>query len=133
MIVGVPREIAVGERRVALVPAAVAKLLARGVELHVEAGAGAASGSADAAYQEAGATLQSDAATVLGADLVTKVQPPTLDECALLRPGASLVCVLQPYANLDVVKALCRRRPCNSERPRVHRRLWPQRESPHRI
>ncbi len=110
LIVGVPREIADGERRVALVPGAVAKLREHGVEVHVAAGAGAASGSGDAAYREAGATLQSDDAALLAADLVCKVQPPTPEECALLREGGSLVCVLQPYANLEIVKALATRR-----------------------
>ena len=109
MIVGVPREMADGERRVALVPGVVPKILERGVELHVQAGAGAASESADAAYQEAGAAMQPDAAAVLASDLVVKVQPPSLDEVGKLQKGASLVCVLQPYANLDVVKALAER------------------------
>ena len=75
MIVGVPAEIAEGERRVALVPDAVKTLVAANLEIVVEAGAGRASGFEDEAYEQAGARLV-DRAAAWGADLVVKVQPP---------------------------------------------------------
>ncbi len=110
MIVGVPKEIAPGERRVALIASAVPALLERGVEVHVQAGAGATAGCLDPSYEAAGAVLKPDAAAILGADVVVKVQPPRPEECGSLREGASLVCVLQPFANLDAVKALAERK-----------------------
>jgi NAD(P) transhydrogenase subunit alpha len=77
VIVAVPREIAAGERRVALVPDAVKPLAGKGVSVVVERGAGAAAGFDDAAYERAGAALEADARALLArADVVLKVQPP---------------------------------------------------------
>ena len=78
MIVAVPKEIAPGERRVALVPDAVKQLKAKGVDVIVERAAGVAAGFDDAAYERAGATLEADAKALLArADCVLKVQAPT--------------------------------------------------------
>jgi len=107
MKVGVVKEILPDERRVALVPDTVTKLVAAKLEVSVQAGAGSEAFYADEAYQKAGATLLPDARTVLGqADAVLKVQPPSLDEVAALRSGAILISFLQPSAHADVVKAL---------------------------
>ncbi|MGE4607207.1 MAG: NAD(P)(+) transhydrogenase (Re/Si-specific) subunit alpha, partial [Myxococcota bacterium] len=77
MIVGVPKETTPGERRVGLVPDALKVLSELGIELVVQTGAGLESGFDDAAYQAAGAKLETDAKALLGrADLVVKVQPP---------------------------------------------------------
>ncbi len=111
MIVGVPKEAAPGERRVALVASVVGKLIERGAGVHVERDAGSASGCSDASYEAAGARIQPDAAALHGAaNLVARVQPPSPEECELLREGAMLVCVLQPFANLELVKRLAARR-----------------------
>jgi NAD(P) transhydrogenase subunit alpha len=111
VIIGVPKELSGGERRVALIPDSVRRLVGTGLEIHVETSAGAESGWPDASYQEAGARVVSTADEVLGAsDLVVKVQPPGLDEIEKLREGAHLVCVLQPYFRLDEVRALAARR-----------------------
>ena len=110
MIIGVAKETVAGERRVALTAEILGKLTERGAEIHVESGAGDASGIADEAYEEAGAKLHPDAAALVrAADLVVKVQPPTLEECALYDTGKRLVCVLQPFAHLDIVKRLAER------------------------
>ena len=107
MKVGVVRETLPGERRVALVPDAVSKLIAAKLEVAVQAGAGSEAFYTDDAYQKAGATLVPDARTVLGqADALLKVQPPSLDEVAALKSSAILIGFLQPSAHAEVVKAL---------------------------
>jgi len=108
MIIGVPRETVAGERRVALFPDLVPKLAAAGVEVMVEAGAGAAAGWLDAAYAEKGARLGPDA--IAGADVLLKVQPPSLEEIARLRAGATLVGFLNPYTNGAGIRALAGRK-----------------------
>jgi NAD(P) transhydrogenase subunit alpha len=109
MRIGVPRERSAGERRVALVPDSVGRLVRQGLEVLIEAGAGAAAGHPDAAYAAAGAALDS-AGNVLGrADLVLKVQAPTTEEVAQLRPGAVLVSLLAPAAHPDLIRALAAR------------------------
>jgi len=96
-----------GERRVAITPDVVAKLAGSGIEVVVQTGAGVAAHFPDAAYAEQGATIAADrASTLAGADVVAKVQPPTLDEVGALAPGTSTVGFLAPAANLDVVRAL---------------------------
>ena len=105
MKVGVPRERADGERRVALVPESVKKLVAAGVAVVVERGAGEGSFASNEQYQQAGATI-GDADEALGADIVVKVAKPTTEEIAKLRPGAMLITTLQPLTNHDLVRAL---------------------------
>ena len=107
MRVGVVKETLPGERRVAVVPDTVSKLIAAKLEVAVQTGAGGEAFYFDDAYQKAGATLVPDARTVLSqADAVLKVQPPSLEEVAALRGGAILIGFLQPSAHADVVKAL---------------------------
>ena len=107
MKVGVVKETLPGERRVALVPDTVAKLIAAKLEVAVQTGAGSEAFYTDDGYQKAGATMVPDARAVLSqADAVLKVQPPSLDEVAALKSGAILICFLQPSAHADVVKAL---------------------------
>ncbi len=97
MYVAVPRERMNGERRVALVPEAVARLATWGHTVGVETDAGAAAQMPDAAYLAAGAELVSDRDQLLGqAGLVLKVQGPKDDELSALRPGSMLVGLLQP-------------------------------------
>lgn len=111
MRIAVPRETAPGERRVALVPESVKKLIAAGYEIVVEAGAGEAAGLADQAYREAGATIEADRASLIGvADLLLKVGPPTAGEIGALKPGAIYLGSLMPLRNLDAVSALAARK-----------------------
>jgi len=103
----VPTEIRAGETRVAIVPEVAKKLASSDIDVVVQAGAGQAAGFPDAAYQEAGATIAADvAATLEGAAVVVKVQPPTIEEVALLPQNISLVSFLQPVASKEVVAAL---------------------------
>lgn len=106
MKIAVPRETAPGERRVALVPDSVARLRKAGHEIVVEPGAGAAAGFTDEAYAAAGATL---ASAVGEADLVVRVQGPSPEEAAQLRPGAALVSFLNPAANAPLFAQLAAR------------------------
>jgi len=111
MRIGVPRETAPGERRVALVPEAVARLRKGGAEVVVEAGAGAEAGFPDEAYRAAGAAL-AGVGEALGAELVLKVRRPTAAEAGQLAEGAALACFLSPAGPgaPALLEALCRRR-----------------------
>src|SRR5947209_19733262 len=103
--VGIPRETAAGERRVAIVPESVAKLTAVGLEVEVERGAGAAASFLDAAYEEAGARLVDNA---LDADIVVKVAPPSADEVGALRDCAVLIGLLAPLTDQEGIERLRR-------------------------
>ncbi|MFN3703927.1 NAD(P) transhydrogenase subunit alpha [Thermomonas sp.] len=97
VIVGVARETAAGERRVALTPETCRKLVAAGARVRVQPGIGTGAYFPDAAYAEAGAVLAEDA--LAGADLVLCVQAPSAAAIAALKPGAVLVGSLQPQAD----------------------------------
>ena len=91
----------------AIVPEVAAKLVTGGIDVAVEAGAGAAARFPDEEYRRAGATVEPDAASALrGAAVVARVQPPTLEEVADLPDGVSLVSFLQPVASPEIVRAL---------------------------
>ncbi len=105
----VPKESRAGETRVAVSPETAKRLVASGLELWIEAGAGAAAGFPDAALEAAGARL--GGGDLWGrADLVLKVATPTVEEVGRLRPEAVLVALMLPSAHLDVVRALAARR-----------------------
>jgi NAD(P) transhydrogenase subunit alpha len=111
MKIGVPKETAPHERRVALVPEAAGRLAKAGFTVLVEQGAGDAAAFPDAAYGAAGASVVATAAEVFGAsDVILKVQPPAADEIALCREGAVLVAVFQPALERDLVARLAARR-----------------------
>ncbi len=95
--VAVPTEVMPGERRVALVPSAVAKLVGRGVEVAVQAGAGAGSYFGDGEYETAGAAVVATVEELLPSGaVVVKVQAPLPAEIDLLRAGQILVGLLEP-------------------------------------
>src|SRR5438270_7159597 len=96
MLIGVPRETAAGETRVALTPETAKKLKAQGHVLHVESGAGVAASAPDAAYSAVGADIV-DGAAAFGADLVLKVRSPSTDELPRMKRGAALVGMLNPF------------------------------------
>jgi NAD(P) transhydrogenase subunit alpha len=114
MRIGVPKETAAREQRVALVPESCKKLIQSGYEIAVEAGAGSAAGFADEAYRDVGVAIESDPAALLAsADLVLKVGPPATgdgrDEVSWMRPGAIYLGSLMPLRNLAAVRALAAR------------------------
>ena len=117
MKIAIPRERRPGERRVAASPETVKKFKTLGLDVVVESGAGLGSSLPDAAYEAAGAVIAADAASALAdADIVLKVQRPLIaqevekgeggeDELALIRKGALLFAILNPYNSRDHVKA----------------------------
>ncbi len=110
MRLGVPKETADGERRVALVPDGARQLAESGVEILVESDAGAGAAFPDDAYADAGARIVSDAREAFGAEVVLKVQRPTSAEVALLGEDAVVVGLLQPLTAPDLAQALAQRR-----------------------
>jgi NAD(P) transhydrogenase subunit alpha len=113
MRIGIPKEIVNGERRVALVPDTVSKLVTSGMDVMVESGAGEDANFSDDMYKEAGAVLSLDAASLLGGvEVVLKVQGPVMNaalnkhEVDLMVDGATLISFLQPLTNLNLVQKL---------------------------
>jgi H+-translocating NAD(P) transhydrogenase subunit alpha len=105
--VGVPKERAQDERRVALVPDTATKLVAAGLEVNLEEGAGSEAFVTDKAYEDAGVKIVKGAASLLKeADVVLKVQAPDAGEVDLLRKGAVLISFLQPATQGEIVRAL---------------------------
>jgi proton-translocating NAD(P)+ transhydrogenase subunit alpha len=105
MRVGIPKETAPGERRVALVPE-VAKKLAQTHEIVVEAGAGEAALIPDSLYEDAGVIVESDPSKIWGADMVIKVAPPSGEEIGRLGKGAHLIGFLEPLTARESTRAL---------------------------
>ncbi|CAN5525183.1 Re/Si-specific NAD(P)(+) transhydrogenase subunit alpha [soil metagenome] len=104
MKIGVPKETAERERRVALVPDVIKTLTAKdGIDVVVEAGAGESASYTDEAYKEAGAEVGGDP---WGADVVLRVAPPTDDEVSKLDKGQVLIGFLQPLTNGALAKSL---------------------------
>ena len=111
MKVGIPCETAPRERRVALIPEAAGKLVSDSTEVLVETDAGKNSFFPNERYEQAGARLVKSSGEILGeADLILKVQPLTVEEVALCRPGSVVVSFLTPQFSLNVVKKLAERR-----------------------
>jgi len=111
MKIAVPRETAPGERRVALTPDAAAALVKGGLDVLVETGAGEGAFHADPAFDKAGARIVADAETLYGqADVVLKVQKPSLEEADGLREGVVLVAFLQALTSPELVQRLAARR-----------------------
>ena len=106
MKVGVARETAAGERRVALVPEALGKLQAAGLEILVESGAGAGALIPDEAYKEAGATIVSAVELYAQSDVILRVQKPSADEVKVMRSGQAVVGFLAPLIDPQTAKAL---------------------------
>lgn len=96
MLIGVPAETVAGETRVAVTPETVKKLAASGHTVRVQSGAGVAASVTDSAYQAAGAEI-TDQAGAFGADMVLKVRTPTDAETALLKSGAVVIGMLNPF------------------------------------
>jgi NAD(P) transhydrogenase subunit alpha len=101
MRLGIPKESASGERRVALVPETIGRL-GEGIDVVVEAGAGDAASFSDEAYTEAGASIGDP----WSADVVAKVAPPSAEEAARLREGQVLIAFLQPLTDTEGIERL---------------------------
>ena len=104
MLLGILKESAPGEARVALLPESLKSLIAQGITITVESGAGASAGGSDQAYVDVGATVTANRASILaGANLVPVVNAPDAADQAQLKPGAVVIGFLRP---LDAPHAL---------------------------
>lgn len=111
MRVFAPRELAPGERRVAITPDSTQRLRGGGLEVSIERGAGVAATYEDAAYEAAGARLAADAAEgCRDAGIVARVRPPTEEEAARLQERTVLVGLLQPTDHPQLMKTLRERK-----------------------
>ncbi|HRD86492.1 MAG TPA: Re/Si-specific NAD(P)(+) transhydrogenase subunit alpha, partial [Rubrivivax sp.] len=109
--IGVPKETAAGEKRVATVPEVVEKLVKLGFSVTVETGAGEAANTSDDAYRAAGAEIADSAQALWSvADVVFKVRAPSADEVALLREGATLIGFVWPAQNPELMQQLAARK-----------------------
>src|SRR5919204_1835129 len=103
-LIGVPRETAAGERRVATVPEVVEKLVKLGFRVAVQSGAGDAANFSDDSYRAAGAQIAGD--VWASADIVFKVRAPSTAEVGAMRPGQTLVSFIWPAQNPQLMQAL---------------------------
>lgn len=103
--IAVLRESTEGERRVALDPGVVDRLVKQGCTVALQSQAGASAGFPDEAYKVAD-IVQSTALAIKGADVVLKVQPPTREEVALLEQGSVLIAYMYPHKNHDLITQL---------------------------
>ncbi len=106
MRIGVPKETAAGEHRVALVPEVVAKLKSKGLDVVVQSGAGADALLSDAAFAEAGAQVSGDSHEVWGADIVVTIAPPDPEQIRSLGAGSILIGFLAPLTSPATTRAL---------------------------
>jgi H+-translocating NAD(P) transhydrogenase subunit alpha len=106
MRIGVPKETAAGEHRVALVPEVVGKLVAKGLEVVVQSGAGEDALLDDHAYTQAGATISSDAGEAWRSDVVVTIAPPDPEAIRGLGQGSILIGFLAPLTSPQTTRAL---------------------------
>lgn len=106
-IIGVPKETAAGEKRVATVPEVVEKLIKLGFRVMVQSGAGDAANCSDDSYRAAGAEIAATAAQLWsGSDIVFKVAVPTAEEVGLMREGGVLIGFVWPAQNPELMQQL---------------------------
>ncbi len=110
-VIGIPKETAAGEKRVATVPEVVEKLIKLGFKVQVQSGAGDAANVSDDMYRTAGAEIIADTATLWAkSDIVFKVRGPSADEVKLLREGGTLISFIWPAQNPDLMQQLAARK-----------------------
>jgi NAD(P) transhydrogenase subunit alpha len=110
-VIGVPRETAAGEKRVATVPEVVEKLIKLGFKVAVQSGAGDAANFSDDVYRAAGADIVGDAAGLWAkSDIVFKVRAPSAEEALLMREGQSLVSFIWPAQSPELMQQLAARK-----------------------
>jgi len=115
--IGVPKEVLEGETRVALVPSAISALTRNKHTVHIETGAGVMASFSDREYQDAGATIVSDAVELYRAgEVILKLNPPQMHpqtgkhETLLMNEGAAYLGYLAPFSNMDTIRHLVERR-----------------------
>jgi NAD(P) transhydrogenase subunit alpha len=106
MRIGVPKETAAGEHRVALVPEVVSKLKGKGLDVVVQRGAGTDALLSDEAFADAGADISGDSADIWGSDVVVTIAPPDPEQIRGLGSGSILIGFLQPLTSPQTTRAL---------------------------
>src|SRR5450830_718560 len=110
-VIGVPKETAAGEKRVATVPEVVEKLIKLGFSVNVESGAGDAANCSDDVYRAAGAQIVDSAAKLWAeSDIVFKVSGPTAEEVGLMHAGQTLITFIWPAQNPELMQQLAARK-----------------------
>jgi len=110
-VIGVPKETAAGEKRVATVPEVVEKLIKLGFKVAVESGAGDAANCSDDSYRAAGAQIADSAAKLWAqSDIVFKVSVPTAEEVGLMHAGQTLITFIWPAQNPELMQQLAARK-----------------------
>ncbi len=110
-LIGLPQEISLQENRISLTPDAVALLVSRGHDVWVERKAGEGSKFTDKQYSEAGAIIVHSPQEVYKADIILKIEPPTLDEIEFFKPGQTLISALQlGHLDQEYIHALLRKK-----------------------
>ena len=97
MVVGIPKEIVTGEKRVSVVPGIISRL--KGISVVMERGAGEAAGFPDTAYVEQGVSIVDTSALYEQSDIILKIQTPTATEARLFKEGTTLISFLYPLTN----------------------------------
>lgn len=109
--IGLPKEVSLQENRISLTPDAVALLVSNGHDIWVETKAGLGSKFTDKQYSEAGAKIVYSAQEVYKAEVILKIEPPTLEEIEMMRPGQALISAIQlGHLKADTIQALLKKR-----------------------
>ena len=104
MVIGIPKESLIGETRIAILPADIKQLSSDKLTFIIEAGAGNGSFISDEDYSSVGAEIVSDVYS--GSDLIVRINPPSEEELSKFKDGTSLVSLLAPFTNHNLVKQL---------------------------
>ena len=111
LFIGIPKEISFQEKRVPLVPESVALLINNGHHVIIETGAGDHANYTDTDYSEAGAEIAQSCEAVYKADLVLKIEPPSMEEIELMQNNQTLFSILQINMQpKDFVKSMSKKR-----------------------
>lgn len=109
--IGLPKEISLQENRISLTPDAVALLVNNGHEVWVETKAGVGSKFSDKLYSEAGAKIVHSPQEVYKAEVILKIEPPTVDEIEMMRPGQALISAIQMgHLKAEFIQALLKKK-----------------------
>lgn len=109
--IGLPREISLQENRISLTPDAVALLVNNGHEVWVETKAGVGSKFSDKQYSEAGAKIVHSPQEAYKAEVILKIEPPTVEEIDMMRPGQALISAIQlGHLKAEYIQALLKKK-----------------------
>jgi NAD(P) transhydrogenase subunit alpha len=106
MLIGIPKELANGENRVAIIPTDAKKLIRAGATMQIEAGLGLGSGFSDQEYIDAGVEISNDRNALLAsADIILRINKPSIDEISQMKSGCIHISYLDPFNEHALIKA----------------------------